>query len=199
MNDEEKQSEEKQIERRTDSFLRDILDNLDQYAFGIITQHGYRELEAMLNKHAEAIETKFHRWFVRGLVAFGIMALGVAAGLVGYGVLLSRQGDLTTTQGQLLQQIKSTRKSFVRDSCLAQNKRHDRTVKKLIHAERKAEAQTSSPRVRMKIRNSVEVSIGLIDSLAPVQDCNKLAAVSIGEAKPPPPDIHTPTKAGGNP
>lgn len=173
-------------ERRTDSFLRDILDNLDQYAFGIITQHGYRELEAKLDRHAVDIETRFHRWFIRGLVAFGLMALGVVLGLVGYGLVLGNQGDL-------LDRFKETRKEFVLDSCKAQNKRHDTTVKRLVKAEKDEEIKHKSRRARMTIRNRAEVSIGLIDSLAPVQDCQKLAAVSVGEAKPPPPDSTRPT------
>lgn len=190
MKDEEQQEEEMQIERRTDSFLRDILDNLDQYAFGIITQHGYRELEAMLNNHAEAIEKKFHRWFVRGLIAFGIMAMGVALGLVGYGILLHKQNNV-------IHAFKGTRKAFVRDSCEAQNKRHDATIARLDQG--LAQAKKQHPERVRQIQQSRKFTIGLIDSLAPKQDCKKLAAVSVGDAKPPPPDIHTPTKAGGNP
>jgi hypothetical protein len=170
----------RQIERRNDSFLRDILDNLDQYAFGIITQHGYRELERKLNEHAQTIEDKFHRWFVRGLVAFAVIAVACVSALVGFGIVQSNQGNL-------IQQVKNTRRSFVRDSCRAQNKRHDKTQRILLRAAQRAEDKAPTLHSRMRIRNNTEVSIALIDALAPVQDCNRLAQVSVGDAKPPPP------------
>lgn len=188
MTDEEKREiDEARKERRSDSFLRNILDNLDQYAFGIITEHGYRELENKLNEHAREIEQKFHKWFIRGLVAFGIMSLGVILGLVGYGLLLNKQGDL-------LAQFKETRKEFVRDSCLAQNKRHDNTIAKLNTLSAKSIKQRKTATGRKRAEDGRVATIGLIDALAPKQNCKKLAAVSVGDAKPPPPEIKTPTR-----
>jgi hypothetical protein len=115
--------QERLPDRRGESFLRLVFENIDQYAFGIITQHGYQELEDKLSQHARGIEEKLHRWLVRGLVLFGLMALCTVVALVGFGVVLSQQSD---TQAS----FKATRKAFVRDSCVAQNKRHDKTIAK---------------------------------------------------------------------
>jgi hypothetical protein len=176
--------EERLPDRRGESFLRLIFENIDQYAFGIITQHGYQELEDKLTKHAEGIEKKLHGWLVKGLAIVGFIALCTAIALVGFGVVLSKQSD---TQ----QSFKDTRKAFVRDSCVAQNKRHDKTIKKLDKLYNPAFKRAKTVKRQKKLSQSRQGTIGLIDALAPKQDCEKLALVSVGEATPPPPDVHT--------
>lgn len=111
-------------DRRGESFLRMIFENIDQYAFGIITQHGYQELENKVNAHALEIEKKFHKWFVRGLVAFGIMALCCTVSLAGFGILLNTQSNITN-------QIQVQRYNSVLDLCKDQNKRHDNVIKQI--------------------------------------------------------------------
>lgn len=176
--------EERLPDRRGESFLRLIFENIDQYAFGIITQHGYQELEDKLSEHAKGIEGKLHRWLVRGLVIIGFIALCVVVALVGFGVVLSQLTDTQTS-------FKETRKAFVRDSCTAQNKRHDKTIKKLDKLYGPAFARANTVKRQKRLQQNRQATIGLIDALAPKQDCDKLALVSVGEAKPPPPDVHT--------
>jgi hypothetical protein len=175
--------QERLPDRRGESFLRLVFENIDQYAFGIITQHGYQELEDKLSKHAKGIEEKLHRWLVRGMIILGCMALCTIIALVGFGVVLSQQSD---TQAS----FKNTRKAFVRDSCAAQNKRHDKTIKKLGKLYGPAFARAKTTERKKRLLQNREATIGLIDALAPKQNCDKLALVSVGEAKPPPPDIH---------
>lgn len=113
--------------RRNNDALREILDNLDELEFGIITQRGYKKLEKKIEDHAESVEARFTRWFTKGLVAFAVMGLICAISLVGFGILLVKQGDLT-------QEIQTQRFNASLDACEDQNKRHDNVIQKTNEA-----------------------------------------------------------------
>lgn len=166
--------EEEPIEERKDRkerFLKDFFENSELYTFGIITQTGYRELEDRLNTHARSVSDRFHRWFVISLAAFSIIALSSAVALVGFGVLLKQQGNTTD-------EIQQQRREFVQESCADQNHRHDDTAKKLIHAMNVAIKR--NPERRAEIRQSSQVSLGLIDALVPKQNCAQVVREATG-------------------
>lgn len=168
-------NEEEPIEERKDRkerFLKDFFENSELYTFGIITQTGYRELEDRLNTHARSVSDRFHRWFVISLVAFSIISLSSAAGLVGFGVLLKKQGNTTD-------EIQQQRRSFVQSACEDQNSRHDDTSKKLIHAMNVAIKR--NPARREQIRQSSQVSLGLIDALVPKKNCVQVVQEATGQ------------------
>lgn len=157
-------------ERRGESFLRLIFENIDQYAFGIITQHGYQELENKLSAHALEIERKFHKWFVRGLVAFGIMALCCSVSLIGFGFLLNSQGDVTD-------QIQAQRYSSLRDLCLDQNKRHDDVIAQIDDA---VAAVPPPPARQRKARESAKPFKLILEAAVPyTDDCNAAARARV--------------------
>jgi hypothetical protein len=155
------------LDRRRELFLRDFFENPELYTFGIITQKGYRDLEDQLTKHANAVQARFHRWLVFGLIAFSIIALTSAAGLVGFGVLLKKQGNTTA-------EIQRQRHDTIERNCKDQNERHDRTARALNRAVVVAVRKAKTQKLKRAIRENSEVSLGLIDLLAPKQDCEAI-------------------------
>lgn len=144
-----------------------FFDDPDSFTFGIITQTGYRELENRLDAQARDIRERFHRWFLISLTAFAVVGLTSSIALVGFGLLLTKQGQFTSD-------IQQQRRDTINGQCLDQNNRHNDTVDRLIRAEKVAEKKAATLSAKLKIRNSVEVSLGLIDSLAPLRDCNEV-------------------------
>lgn len=103
-------------ERRTDQTLRGLLESIDEHPFGIITQRGYQELEDTIKK-----------WIFRGLVAFAVIGLACAISLVGFGILLTKQGNNT-------QEIQDQRYKATLDSCMDTNARHDNVILRIDDA-----------------------------------------------------------------
>lgn len=154
--------------------LKNFFDDPDGFSFGVITQTGYRELENKINEQAEVNRRQFHRWFVGALVAVGLIALCASAGIFGFGIVLDKQKSFTSNLQQFAQDIQQQRRDTIRGSCEDQNQRHDKTTRRLIRAKHAAEKQVSTFQARMKIRNNAEVSLALIDSLVPLQNCDQV-------------------------
>jgi hypothetical protein len=96
--------------------------------------------------------------------------------------------------GQVLAQVKDTRMDFVRSTCMSQNKTHDDTYSALVAAAAKDEADRKTEAGKAEVRRRRDVTLGLIDLLAPKQDCEYLVKLSVGEAEPTPvPTIPKPT------
>jgi hypothetical protein len=103
--------------------------------------------------------TRYKRWPRRTIVG-----LSSTAAIVGLTILLGKQKHVTT-------EIQAQRKDAIGKSCRDQNKRHDRTLHRLDKAEKNAEKHAKTLQRKMKIRHNTAVSIGLIDALAPHQNC----------------------------
>lgn len=145
--------------------MRNFFEDPEAYSFGIITQRGYKELKEEFDAHAHEIQQRFRRWLILGMVAFACVALTSSAALVGFGFLLAKQSDTTN-------QIQNQRKTSIRTNCEDQNGRHDRTTDGIRQAMRFAIKQ--HPQRAAQIKQNTQVSIGLIDLLAPHQDCEEL-------------------------
>jgi hypothetical protein len=160
-------------ERRVENFLRDFFDQPEGYSFGIITQRGYRELENRLTEHTEAVAKRFHRWFIISLVAFSVIALTSAAGLVGFGVLLKQQGHTTHA-------IQKQRTETVLRTCEDQNRRNESTTQAVLRRYR-VERAKANPARRARLRDSVQFTLGLINALAPEQNCSEAVKEATGK------------------
>lgn len=114
-------------DRRKDQSLSTLIEHLDELDFGIITARGYEKLEKKLDNHANGIENRFHRWFVGGLIAFALMGLACSGSLIGFGILLTEQGNLTN-------KIQQQRYDSLLETCENQNTRHDDVIKKIDDA-----------------------------------------------------------------
>lgn len=130
----------------------------------------YEELEKRLDHHLEIIEDRFERWFRRGLIAFAVMALCCFAALFGFAINLH--------------EIKSNRELFVREACEQTNGRHDQTLARFEEAA--AEGKRKHPELAQEIEESRDSNIGIIEALAPHQDCDYLVKLSKGQIKPTP-------------
>jgi hypothetical protein len=138
----------------------------------------YEALEKRLDDHLEEIEDRFSRWFTRGLVAFSIMALCSAAALVGFGINLM--------------QIKDNRTLFVRTECEATNKRnHDTSAQLIFLAEQDADKRKTQAG-KDEVYRRRDVTLALIDALAPPENCEYKVKLALGEVEPTPVPTRTP-------
>lgn len=161
-------------DRRSSTALTELLQQLEEHPFGIITQTGYRELEKKISRHAEKIEGRFHRWFMGGLIAFAIIALTSAVALGGFSVLLTKQGNLTT-------KIQQQRYDSVLDACLDQNIRHDDVIKKIDDAV--AEVPPPPARQRRAKESAKPFKLILEAAVPYTKDCRKLALSRIKDQR----------------
>lgn len=149
-------------ERRNDEALRELLDNIEdgEHPFGIITQAGYRELQEQI-----------HKWIVRGLIGFGIIGLACAISLVGFGILLTKQGNTTNN-------IQNQRYNAFLDSCEDTNTRHDNVVAKIDAAVAKTPKDQQDPK-------GVEAFKLILEAAVPfTEDCAGYAQSRVeGEGK----------------
>lgn len=151
---------------RTNEVLQDLIENLDNHPFGIITQRGYAELQNQLKRQADKVEERFHRWLTMGLVAFGIIALGTTTALVGYGILLTKQGNITN-------RIQVQRYDSLLDSCLDQNQRHDAVIKKIDEV---VAAVPPPPAKQKEAREGAKPFKLILEAAVPhTADCRKFA------------------------
>lgn len=131
----------------------------------------YAQLEKKIDERFDKLTERLARFITRALIAFAAIGLSSAIALFGFGLVLGK--------------IKETRRDFVFDTCTAQNKKNDDTVK-AFHEEAE-KMKKIYPAQAAQIDQSVKSNLRLIDTLAPKQDCKKLSDVSVGDAKPPPP------------
>jgi uncharacterized membrane protein len=89
--------------------------------------------------------------------------------------------QITRGLRQSVRDIQQSRIDITRDACEDQNRRHDRTIRRLNSLVRKAAAEAADPARRAQLRASAGGSIFLIDALAPKVDCDALVAERFGE------------------
>jgi hypothetical protein len=128
----------------------------------------YAQFEKRLDDHVAAIEKRFARFYKQALGGFAVLGISCVIAFVLYGIALGR--------------INSTRSNFVRDGCESQNARHDATYNKLFNAVYIQEQQ--HPEQSKTLEANFKFTVGLIDALAPKQNCEHLVKVSEGKAKP---------------
>lgn len=130
----------------------------------------YDDANEKLDAHIRENDRRLRRFFVGAIVAFSIIGLACTASLIGFGIVLVELTD--------------TRKDFTRSVCTAQNSRHDETVKTFNEA--KEDAIKKHPEQKQAIDESVEANVRIINALVPIQDCEYLVDLSVGDATPTP-------------
>lgn len=98
-----------------------------------------------------------------------------------YGIVVLLAGGLVwafVVNGSQTAEIQSQRERNIRESCEAQNRRHDGTIGVLdrLIAQR---AKSASPAEVRQMRSSRAYTVLLIDALAPHQDCADVVARSL--------------------
>jgi hypothetical protein len=87
----------------------------------------FDELSEELERHANRIEERLHRFFSRALIAFAVLGIASAVGLLGFGIVLKKQARVS-------QQIQQQRFEVQVENCVQQNIRHDNVIAKIDQA-----------------------------------------------------------------
>lgn len=135
-------------------------------------KHTYENLEKKLDKHLIFIENRFRRWLIGGLTAFSIIGITSAIALVGFGIILS--------------ELRETRELFVQSACETTNTNHEGAVTALRQGSDIDIANAPTEAAKNEIRRRRDVTIALIDAIAPVEDCDYLVDLALGRVEPTP-------------
>lgn len=143
---------------------------------------GYPELGEQLEKHADRLENRLHSFFTRALIVIAIIGFFTAVSLVGFGLVLNEQQNTQDQLKKLVVQnkkfandIQQQRRDSIIDTCQAQNKRHDGSINALIKGSDEDQANAPNEAARKEIRRRRDVTIALLDALAPVEPCEEKA------------------------
>lgn len=144
-------------------------------------KHTYEALEGQLDNRLDKIEARIEKWFRRGFIAFGIIGLSCAVALAGFGYLLTREKDRNL---QL---------------CENQNVRNTNAITGLMVGSNLDQVNSPTEAGKAEIRRRRDVTIGIIDGLAPKVNCkdpSKLQLIKPVVTAPPtpPPPKPTPTE-----
>ena len=153
----------------------------------------YDDPNKALNEHIVANDKRLTRFFRGAIIAFAFIGILTTVALVGFGVVLNEQQDtadklealvksnqaLTLQNKRFAEDIQQQRRDSIRDACVAQNKRHDGSVAALVKGSDEDQANAPNEDARKEIRRRRDVTIALLDALAPVQDCEKLVKESV--------------------
>lgn len=168
--------------RRTDRFLQEFLENSEAFAFGIVTQQGYKELKDSLTRQSEKTEKRLHRWLVMGLIAFTVFGLTSSVALVGFGVLLKKQNTLTNQQSSVTDEIQKQRYNSFKDLCEDQNKRHNNVIGQIDEA---VAAVPPPPARQRRARESAKPFKLILEAAVPyTKDCAGAARARVNGQVP---------------
>jgi hypothetical protein len=145
---------------------------------------GYTDLE-------DRIDRRFHKRFRGMLLAFSIIGITSAIALAGFGILLQDQKDTADRLAILVKQneefsieIQTQRQAAVLRSCQETNDRNRDTSARLNAAAAKDIASRDTEAEKNEVRRRRDVTLGLIDALVPLRDCQQIVKEAVQE--PPP-------------
>lgn len=146
----------------------------------------YDDANAALGRHIEQNDRRLRKFFIGAIVAFAIIGLACTASLIGFGVVLNDQQKtanqlavLVTQNKKFADDIQKQRKDSIIEGCKAQNARHDGSVKALMEGSDIDQENAPDEKARVEIRRRRDVTIALLDALAPVEDCKAKAAEAV--------------------
>lgn len=131
------------------------------------------EVVEELNKHADRIEARLRKFYLKALIAIAIIGLTSAVALAGFGYLLRKQHETTNA-------IQEQRKESIFRACADQNERHDNSFTEFRTAA--ADYIKKHPKEAAQVRESVDANLAIIEALSPKQDCVKVVRNSVKEA-----------------
>jgi hypothetical protein len=141
----------------------------------------YAALEAKVHEYFDEVESRLNRFFTKALFIFATISVTSAVALLGFGILLGDQRDTNDqikgqveTNRNLGLAIQNQRRNFISTSCTEQNHRN-RNAKKALRLQAAIDEQNAPPEAKAEVRRRRNVTLQLIDSLAPIQNCQQLA------------------------
>lgn len=149
-------------ERRKASFVA-----LDEYQ---------EELAKQFANHVDEIDRRLRYFYTRALVAFAVIGITSALAIFGFGYVLSQQTD----KGK---EIQKQRKAFAQEACHETNDRHDRATAALVTGSTSDIQAAQTEAEKNDIRRRRDVTLALIDVIAPKQNCDVQAQEAVQEVK----------------
>jgi len=139
----------------------------------------YAALEAKVHEYFDEVESRLNRFFTKALFIFATISVSSAVALLGFGILL---GDQKDTNDKLKDQVQTNRllgiaiqnqrANFISTSCQDQNRRN-REAKKALRLQAAIDEQNAPPEAKAEVRRRRDVTLELIDSLAPINNCRQ--------------------------
>lgn len=146
----------------------------------------YDDANAALGRHIEQNDSRLRRFFVGAMIAFAIIGVACTVSLIGFGIVLNDQQNTANQLKVLVEQnkqfaidIQEQRKNAIIETCTEQNARHDGSVDALRQGSDIDQKNAPNEKARKEIRRRRDVTIALLDALAPVQNCNALAKKAV--------------------
>lgn len=158
---------------------------------------GRRDYDAVA-EHVDAFinqtHDRFSRWFKVALGIIAFIALTTALAIFGFGLILHEQGKqadqiqaTADANKQLAVDIQKQRKEAITTDCVRTNKRHDGAVAALIAGSDEDQKNAPNEAARKEIRRRRDVTIALLDALAPHQNCQELVNEAVKPTTTPTP------------
>jgi hypothetical protein len=131
-----------------------------------------RRTDYEARERIERLHAAYVAFARRVFVALTIITLAVVASLALAGLLIQENRDRA-------KDIQSQRKTAILADCQAQNARHDGATNALIDGAGQDERNAPTEAAKAEIRRRRDVTLGLIDALAPKVDCVALVRRSV--------------------
>lgn len=159
----------------------------------------YEDLETKLDGHISQIEMQFKRWFLRGLVAFAVIAVTSGVALIGFGIVLNEQQKTSDQLEVLVEQnehfaldIQQQRRDTILAECEMTNARNKATQTALKQGSDQDIANAPTQAAKQEIMRRRDVTVALINAVLPVQDCQSLVKAAVPSPSPTPTPTPTP-------
>ena len=131
---------------------------------------GYKELKEEMEAHVGEIQDRFRRFYVMSLVSFACIGLTTVAGLLSFGFILREHDKTNKAVAAQAAAIQRQRESFIRDTCVESNRRHELALREL------REDLVGADDLDHDIYEVLNREINL---LHPKQDCDRLVRESV--------------------
>lgn len=87
----------------------------------------YEELKTELDSHADRIEARLRRFYIRALIGFAVLGIACALGLLGFSAVLKNYHTVA-------QQIQNQRFNALLQNCLDTNERNNQVLSRIDEA-----------------------------------------------------------------
>jgi hypothetical protein len=134
----------------------------------------YDKLDKKLDERFDKLTKRLADFIKQATIGIAIVGIACAVALTGYGFLLRAQHDTT-------QLIQDQRRAAILNSCTEQNERNAKTSQALIEGAALDISKRKTEAAKNEVRRRRDVTLGLINALAPKQDCGKLVAAAVKE------------------
>lgn len=120
-----------------------------------------------LNAYELLIATKFQRFYRNALIAIAVIGVSSGVALAGFAYVLVQQ------------------RNAVKEACANRNEQHDNAINSLIEGSDIDQQNALTEETKAEIRRRRDVTIGLIDAVAPKRDCDDLTQPAVKTELPP--------------